>query len=1065
MSSEGSESQQSREHGEPSIARGSPRGEHFVLRHRKGILFVCLMLCLGGVYSAYTMPSSVFPQTDFPRVVLLIDNGVMPADQMMATITRPIEEAMKDIPGVVNIRSATGRGSAEVNVFFTWRTDMVQSELYVLSRLSQIRSSLPPTIETVVRRLTFSAFPIIGISATSQTRNITELWEMARYQIKPRFLRIDGVARVDLVGGRVPEYHVVVDPVRLEAYHLTIDQVSDALAKTNLFTSAGMHDENHQLYLTLIDGRMKQASEIEDVVVSMAGQSPIHIRDFATVRPGAAPQFNIVTADGVNAVLLNIRSQPDGNTIGIADALKEDLERLRHELPPDVKLAFFYDQSLFVREGVRSVWESIFFGLALSIIVLYAFLRSVATTLVAAVAIPVTVLITLLGMKLFHMSFNLMSLGGIAAAIGLVIDDAIVAVEAIHSRISAGHRPAEAVGLALHDIGIALVGSTLTPVVVFIPLAYLDGVPGVFFRALALTMVVALLSSLALAVTLTPTLAAMLLRPQPGVVHSEMEQGGPILRRLIAGYEWVVQRALRRAAGTSVGIVLIIVAAIFVYSRLESDFLPAMDEGAFVLDYFSRPGTSLSETDRMLRHVEEILRSAPEVESYSRRTGARLALAISEPNRGDFLVKLKPNRTRTTEQVIDELREKIVAAEPALETDFPGVLSDLIGDLTWSPKPVEIKVFSDDVALLKQKAVEIAKAIEDVPGVVDVNDGLIVAGPSLSFRVKYDEAARADLTAAQIGSAVETSLLGRVSSFVLKGDRTVDVRVLLAADQRDREAEISRLPIRAGGGPVVTLGDVTNVQHEAGLLEMHREDLRQLVAVSGRFSGVDMGRGIAAIQKRLDEKVSMPPGARIEYGGLFQQQQESFRNLTMVLGMAVLLVYLVLILEFRSILHPLAIVIGAVLALFGVVTALWLTGTSLNIVSFLGAIIGVGIVAKNGILMLDFVDQLRARGMPLIDALVQSGRRRLRPVLMTTLTAFLGLLPLAYGIGAGAEMLRPLAIGVIGALCISLVLSLVATPVCYYVLMRVFNLHEPRRAFECTASPAPNPAQAIPLRG
>lgn len=270
---------------EAAAVRRDPHVEGFVLRHRKGILFICLMLCLGGVYSAYTMPSSVFPQTDFPRVVLLIDNGVMPADQMMATITRPIEEAMKDIPGVVNIRSATGRGSAEVNVFFSWRTDMVQSELYVLSRLSQIRSTLPSTIETVVRRLTFSAFPIIGISATSQTRNITDLWEMARYQIKPRFLRIDGVARVDLVGGRVPEYHVVVDPVRLEAYHLTIDQVSDALAKTNLFTSAGMHEENHQLYLTLVDGRMKQASEIEDVVVAMAGSSPIHIRDFASVRP------------------------------------------------------------------------------------------------------------------------------------------------------------------------------------------------------------------------------------------------------------------------------------------------------------------------------------------------------------------------------------------------------------------------------------------------------------------------------------------------------------------------------------------------------------------------------------------------------------------------------------------------------------------------------------------------------------------------------------------------------------------------------------------------------------
>lgn len=1027
----------------------------FIVRHRKGILFVYLILCLAGIYAAYRMPSSVFPQTDFPRVVILIDNGVMPADQMMATITRPVEEAMKDIPGVVNIRSATGRGSAEVNVFFTWRTDMVQSELYVLSRLSQIRGALPPTVETLVRRLTFSAFPIIGISVTSQTRSITDLWEIARYQIKPRFLRIDGVARVDLVGGRVPEYHVVVDPARLEAYHLTIDQVNDALANTNMFTSAGMHEENHQLYLALVDGRVKNASEIEDVVIATTGGSPIHVREIASVLPGAAPQFNVVTADGVNAVLLNVRSQPDGNTVGIADALKQDLARLKRELPPDVRLAFFYDQSLFVREGVRSVWECIFFGLALSIVVLYLFLRSVATTLVAAVAIPVTVLITLLGMELFHMSFNLMSLGGIAAAIGLVIDDAIVAVEAIHAKIGAGHAPREAVGLALRDIGPALVGSTLTPVVVFVPLAYLDGLPGAFFRSLALTMVVALLTSLALAVTLTPTLAVMLLRPKKGPLHSELEQGGPVLRRLIAAYEWIVLRALRHA-GISLGcIALVIIGGVTLYSRLESDFLPAMDEGAFVLDYFSRPGTSLSETDRMLRHVELIIQETPEIESYSRRTGARLALAIAEPNTGDFLVKLKANRRRTTEQVIDELRARIGAAEPALHTEFPGVLSDLIGDLTWSPNPVEIKVFSDNPALLKQKAAEIAQAIKTIPGVVDVNDGLVVAGPSLNLRVRYDEAARADLTAEQVGSAVETSLVGKVSSFVLKGERTIDVRVLLAAEQRGREADISRLPIHSGGGPALTLGEVTTVQHEAGLLEMHREDLRQLVAVSARFEGLDLGSGIAAIKRRLDSTIEMPSVARMEYGGLYQQQQESFRNLALVLATAILLVYLVLLLEFRSILPPLAIVIGAVLALFGVVAALWLTNTSLNIVSFLGAIIGVGIVAKNGILMLDFVDHLRARGASIVDALVQSGRRRLRPVLMTTLTAFLGLLPLAYGIGAGAQMLRPLAIGVIGALCISLVLSLVATPICYYALVRLLRLDKPQQTETAPDSNAP----------
>ncbi len=1020
----------------------SPLGrDSFVLRYRKAILFLTAALCLGGAYSAYVMPASVFPQTDFPRVVILIDNGMMPADEMMATITRPVEEAMKNIPGTANIRSTTGRGSGEVNVFFDWSTNMVQAELYVLGRLAQVRSTLPPTAEFAVHRLTFSAFPIIGISLTSNQRSITELWEVARYDLNPRFLRIKGVARVNLVGGRVPEYHVVVDPAKLESFHLTLDQVSRALVETNQFTSAGMHEENRQLYLAVVDNRVRRPGEIENVVVGWSGKSPVYIRDVATVRRGAAPQFNIVTAEGTDAVLMNIYCQPDSsNTVAIADALQAELRRIRQGLPSDMKLAFFYDQSLFVREGVRTVWESIILGLGLSVLVLYVFLRSPSSTLVAAAVIPVTVLLTLVGMRVFRMSFNLMTLGGIAAAIGMVIDDAIVVVEAIHAKVLAGRSPREAVGTAIHEVGRPLVGSTLTPVVVFIPLAFLDGVPGVFFRALAMTMVFALLTSLVLAVTLTPALGSLLLRPSRGRTQDELEQGGPILRALVASYEWVVRRGLRFSWLAVACMAGVVGGGLMLYGQLETEFLPEMEEGAFVLDYYSRPGTSLSETNRMLRHVEEILLSTPEVESFSRRTGARLALAIAEPNTGDFLVKLRPDRNRRTEAVIEELRAKIHAVEPALHTEFPGVLSDLIGDLTWSPHPVEIKVFSTDTGLLKEKAAEIAATIEKVPGVVDVNDGLVVAGPSMRFLVRHEAAARAGLTAEGIGATLQTALLGNASSYLLQGDRTYGIRVLSVPETLDRELRIRETPIRSSSGSRVTLEDVARIDYQPGILEMHREDLRQLVAVSARFEGLDLGTGIRTIREHLDKTFRLPAGATLEFGGLYQQQQESFKNLTFVLLMAIFLVFSVLLIEFRSFLQPLAIVLGAVLALFGVVVALWITGISLNIVSFLGAIIGVGIVAKNGILMLDFVDHLRMRGLTLFEALVQSGRRRLRPVLMTSLATFLGLLPLAYGVGAGADMLRPLAIAVIGALFIALVLSLVATPVCYYVMMRLLRL-------------------------
>ena len=1018
------------------------RGRHskadVILRFGKPILFIVAALCIAGAYAGFTMPSSVFPQTDFPRVVILIDNGAMPADEMMATITRPVEEAMKYIPGTNNIRSATGRGAAEINVFFDWSTDMEKAEQYVLGRLSQIRNTLPPTVDTQVHRLTFSAFPILGISLTSETRSKAELWETARYDVYPRFLRTQGVARINLVGGRVPEYHVIVDPSQLDANHLTFDQVVQALADTNQFTPAGMHEENYQLYLAVVDNRLHNPREIEDVVVAWVNQAPVRIRDVATVRRGEGPQFNRVSADGKDAVLLNIYGQPGCNTVQIADDLEQELRQLRKDLPPDMKMAFFYDQSQFVREGVRSVWEAIILGLALSVVILFLFLRSPSATLVAALVIPVTILLTLIGLRLLGMSFNLMTLGGIAAVVGIVIDDAIVVVEAIYAKVQTGHTPAESVRLAIREVGPALVGSTMTPVVVFVPLAFLDGVPGVFFRALAVTMVIALLISLVLAVTWTPCISGMLMRARRGTPSPET--GGPVLSRLIGLYTVTMRAMLRVPVIAALGTVCIAAGGVWLYGQLETDFLPAQDEGAFVIDYFSRPGTSLTETDRMLMHIEQILNETPEVESYSRRTGARLALAIAEPNTGDFLVKLKRDRTRNTEEVIEELRAKCNAAEPALNFEFPGVLSDLIGDLTWSSNPVEIRIFSNDTEVLKEKARAVAAAIETIPGVVDVNDGLVVAGPTLRLRADLADAARTGLTPRALGEEIRATMIGTVSSYVLRGDRMYKVRVLADPAAHRQERTLASLPIRSPTGAELTVQDAARIEHEPGILEMHREDMRQLIEVTARFEGLDLGHGMAAIQAKLAKTVEPPSGTPFEYEGLYQEQEESFRNLTFVLIAALVLVYAVLILEFRTFLEPLAIWMGALLALFGVVAALWLTGTTLNIVSILGAIIAMGIVHKNGILMFDNVEHQRSRGLPLKEAMIQSGRRRLRPVLMTSLTTFLGLLPLAYGVGAGADMLRPMAVAVIGSLCTSLLLSLVATPVFYYLMMRMLRL-------------------------
>ncbi|HEY3761616.1 MAG TPA: efflux RND transporter permease subunit [Verrucomicrobiae bacterium] len=1015
----------------------SSRLGHFATRHAVSITFIAIVLCLAGFFSALRTSSSVFPKTDFPRVVIMVGNGIMPADEMMATVTRPIEEAMKNVPGVVSVRSSTGRGAAEINVIFSWNVDVARSELYVLGRLSEIRSDLPATVTTDVSRVAFSlSYPIIGISLTSSNRDQMDLWDTANYKIKPLFLQIPGISGVELMGGQTPEYHVVVDPLKLQASHLAMQDVCDTLANNNLVAAAGMMEQNYHLYLTTVDGRVQSPAAIGELVVAVHDNHPIRIQDVARIERGPEPNYTVVTAQGRQAVLFNIESQPDASILQIAAALQKQLAELHRELPADMHLEFFYDQSQFVRDSVGSVWDAIIFGLILSVLILFFFLKNWGSVLTAIVTIPISVLITIVAMKLTGMSFNMMTLGGVAASIGLIIDNAIIVVEAMCHRIAQGRPRLQGIHEAMGEIFTALIGSTLTPVVVFLPLAYLNGMAGVFFRALGLTMVVSLLVSLVLAVTLTPSLAAWLINDRKNKKTGESsfkDEGGFLLKRVLHVYEVSVRWALRNPWLTLTACALIFVSGIFIYRQLETDFLPNFDEGGFVMDFTAAPGTSLVETSRILDAAEKSITSNPDIEGYSRRLGTQLGPFITEPYIGDYLIKLKANRRHSTEEVIDMLRHDFNQRFPQVNWDFHGYLEDLISDLQMEPNPIEIYLYSPDLQWLKDTAPRVMDEITNIPGVVDQVDGLVETGPSINLHVRTADAARFGLSAQDISTAANTALMGQVSSSMLQGDRVIDIRVMADPKSVNSLDLLKALPIRTPTGATIRLDQVCDVGIEPSEVELDRDNLRQDVIITADLEGRDLGSAMRQIQDRLSHKNWLPPGS-VEYGGHYKEQQESFHNLVAVLLAAILLVFTVLLIEFRSFYEPVAIVFGSILAMFGTVTALWLTGNSLNIVSFLGAIIGVGIVAKNGILMLDFVHQLEANGLDLSEALVRSGHRRLRPVLMTSLAAALGMLPLAFGIGAGADMLRPLAVAVIGALCISVLLSLVATPVVYFVM-------------------------------
>ena len=1023
-----------------------------VSNQNRAILIIVALLCAAGIYAAWQLPVAILPETDFPRIVIIVDNGEAPASQTLVSVTRPIEEAMNGVPGIARIKSKTARGSSEISLYFDWNVNIIQTLQFVQARLSQLSSTLPPSAQIRnVERLTFAIFPVTGYSLTSDKRDQASLRDIATYIIRPQLARLPGVAIVGVAGGKSREFHVVIDPDRLAAHNVSVQQVTDAIKASNIIESPGLIEENHQLELALISGQAKKPEELNSIVVATVNNAPVTVADVATVSGGVEPQYTLVTADGKPAALVNINRQPDANTVAVVDEVRNTLASLKGQIPSDVHVAAYYDQSLLVRDSISSVRDAILIGLLLSIVILYAFLRNWGTTFVAILVIPVTILVTFLAMWLARLSFDLMTLGGMAAAIGLVIDDAIVVVENIYTHLSRGQSRREAVQKAVSEITVPIIGSTITPVVVFLPLTILTGVTGVFFRSLALTMSVALLTSLVLALGFTPVLAEKFVRAKPRKKAEPSEEAkdeptldeleeeaesGPVLRAIVSRYEWVLSHALDNRWIVVVIIAAVLVGSYLIYSGLGSEFLPEFDESAFVLDYWAPPGASLEETDRMLRDVEEKLMKTPEIESYSRRTGLELGLFVTEPNRGDFAVKLKPGHKRATDEVISELRDEIAESEPALEIEFVGIVPDVIGDLEGNPEPIEIKLFSEDAAALETKADEVEASVKKVSGVVDTKSGVVVSGPAITFKIDPLKAARFGVTADDVAKTATTAMTGDEASFILQQDRLIKVRVIFPTDVRTSLDKVKALQVRSSSGQLLRIDQVADVEYEKGQTEIERENLRQTVSVTGRLEGKDLGTAINQIRSQLAKDVKLPPGMTVEYGGLYQEQQGSFRELMISLILAVMLVFITLLIEFRSFAHPIAIVTGAVLALSGVLLALFITGMTINVVSLMGMIMIVGIVAKNGILMLDAVEDHLAAGDTLREALLRSGRRRFRPVLMTSLAAMLGMLPLALAFGAGSELLQPLAIGVIGGLTIALLLSLVVTPTVYAMLRR-----------------------------
>lgn len=998
--------------------------------HRRSILFLLVMSALAGAVCSFYLPVSLFPQVSFPRVVASLDAGDRPAERMAIEVAWPIEEIVRSIPGVLNVRSTTSRGSAEISIDFDWGEDMVAALLQVESAINRRVSTLPPGTTFTVRRMDPTVFPVLAYSLTSDVRSLVELRDLALYQLRPLLATVKGVAEVGIQGGEQEEYRVTIDPARLASYGLSIADVANALSAANIVTAVGRLEDHYKLYLVVFDTRFFSLSQIRDTVLRSGEDGIVLLEDVSTVSRETVPQWIRVTAEGRDAVTFQIYQQPGGNTVQIAREIKGKLAEFAKQLPPDVRIAGWYDQSHLIIDSAASVRDAILIGVVLAALILLLFLRNLKVTLIVMIAVPSVLAATALVLYLFHMSFNIMTLGGMAVAVGLIIDDAIVMVEHITRRLRDGSgAPHQRVMQAAREMTKPLVGSSASTIVIFAPLAFLSGVSGAFFKALSLTMAASLFISFFVAWFAVPLLSDRLL----GEKDAEEKGKGALTEKLHRRYHDAISFVLAKPLWLLLGILPLILLGWLGFKRTGSGFMPVMDEGGFILDYRTPSGTSLSETDRLLRQVESILQSTPEVETYSRRSGLQLGGGLTEANEGDFFVRLKSFPRRPIEAIMDGVRTRVGKTIPGLEIEMAQLMEDLIGDLTAVPQPIEIKLFSDDGPLLRRLGPQVAAAVGKVSGVVDVRNGVVLAGDALDIKVDRVKASLEGVDPEAVTKMVSDYLSGVVTTQIERDPKLIGVRVWVPNEVRATERSVQNLLLRAPGGRLFPLKRIGSVSVITGQPQIRRDNLKPMIAVTGRISGRDVGSTVRDVKAVLGRSGLLPQGVYYSLGGLYSQQQTAFAGLMAVFAAAVLLAFLLLLILYERFRVALAVLAMPLLATAAVLIGLWLTGTEINISSMMGMTMIVGIVTESAIFYVSEYEDL-AGGVGRRQALIAAGQNRMQPIAMTTLATILALMPLALGIGQGSAMQQPLAIAIISGLFVQLPLLLIALPVFLVVL-------------------------------
>ncbi|BEG99456.1 efflux RND transporter permease subunit [Bacteroides sedimenti] len=995
----------------------------FFNTYKTPLLVIAVLILFGGVFSLLKIKTSLFPQVTFPKIKVIAEAGQQPVDLMTVSVTRPLENAIKQVPDLNSLRSITSRGSCEISAFIDWKVDVNLAQQQVNAKINEIRNQLPQNTNITVERMDPSILAVMGYSLNSNKRSAIELKQLAQYTIKPFLSQVEGISDIRIIGGQTKEYWVTLDKGKMSQLGLTPSMVKESMANANFLLANGYLSDYRLMYLSVTDAQIMNLEQLGNAVIRNDGKRTIKLNDIAKVEIHKAKEYIKANANGKESVLVAVIQQPNANVSEISSNMEKQLEKLKVIIPSDVQIKPYYVQADFVNDSIRSVTDCLWIGLFLAIIVVIGFLKSWRASLTILITIPITLGLTLLMLYATGQTFNIMTLGAIAASVGLIIDDAIVVVEQIHRthEESPGESDKRVAHKAIKYLFKAMIGSSLSTIVIFVPFILMTGVAGAYFKVMTNTMIITLICSF---------LATWILLP---VVYLSLGRTGKykdVGIHEVKERKWVGYFISRPYYSIAFIIIIITLAALAV-PNLKTGFLPDMDEGSIVLDYASPPGTTLEETDRMLVKVEQMLVKIPEVKTYSRRTGTQMGFFITEPNTGDYLIQLKKDRHRTTDEVIDDIRKKIESTQPALRIDFGQVIGDMLGDLMSSVQPIEIKIFGPEHDIIQKYAKSVAKIVEKTPGTADVFDGIVIAGPTFSVTPDFQKLAQYNITPTDFQFQLQTIMEGNEAGTVFEKQQLTPIRLIYNSNNGVSAQDIENSQIFLSNGQQKLLKELAKVEFKSGSSEIQREDLQTMGVVTARLDKGDLGGTVNKIQHEIRSHISLPKGYSITYGGAYAQQQQSFKELLMILILSCMLVFTVILFMFRDIKVAFTIILVSILGICGSYISLYITGTALNVGSYTGIIMIVGIIGENAIFTyLQYHESLSSISRK--HALVYAISTRLRPKLMTAVGAVIALTPLAMGIGTGAQLHQPLAIAVIGGFIVALPLLLVVLPTLIY---------------------------------